>query len=90
MLRVCILDYTGSLNHNLPLVEFVYDYSYCTHNTDVTPFTHCMISIYRTPMCWDGVRRENHQMWSQLIKMQRWSKPIEKGFKLLKVNQRAT
>jgi len=37
ILRACALDYAGSWNHNLPLIEFAYNNSYHT-NIGIVPY----------------------------------------------------
>jgi len=54
MLRACALDYTGSWDHNLPLVEFAYNNSYHS-SIDMAPYEALYGRRCRTPVCWDEV-----------------------------------
>jgi len=54
MLRACALDYTGSWDHNLPLVEFACNNSY--HSTiGMAPYEALYGRRCRTPICWEEV-----------------------------------
>jgi hypothetical protein len=52
MLRACVMDFQGSWEKNLPLVEFSYNNS---HHTSIGMAPH--EALYgrrcRTPLCWD-------------------------------------
>jgi len=54
MLRACALEYSGSWDHNLPLVKFAYNNRYHL-SINMAPYEalygrHCI-----TPMCWNEV-----------------------------------
>ena len=55
MLRACTLDYAGSWDHNLPLVEFTYNNSYHT-SIGMAPYEALYGRCCRTPTCWEEVR----------------------------------
>jgi len=42
MLRACALDYVGTWDHNLPLVEFAYNNSYHS-SIGIALLRHCMV-----------------------------------------------
>jgi len=54
MLRGCALDYAGSWDHNLPLVEFAYNNSYHS-SIDMAPYEALYSRRCRTPVCWEEV-----------------------------------
>jgi len=54
MLRACALDYAGTWDHNLPLVEFAYNNSYHA-STGMAPFEALYSRRCRTPVCWNEV-----------------------------------
>jgi len=55
MLRACALEYCGSWDHNLPLVEFAYNSSYHS-SVDMVPYEALYGRHCRTPVCWNEVR----------------------------------
>ena len=55
MLRACALEYSGSWDHNLPLVEFAYNNSYHS-SIDMAPYEALYGRRCRTPVCWNEVR----------------------------------
>jgi len=50
MFRACALEYSGSWDHNLPLVEFAYNNIYHS-SIDMAPYEALYGRRYRTPMC---------------------------------------
>jgi len=54
MLRACALEYTGSWDHNLPLVEFAYNNSYHS-SIDMAPYEALYGRRCRTPVYWTEV-----------------------------------
>ncbi|KAM0035077.1 putative nucleotidyltransferase, Ribonuclease H [Helianthus debilis subsp. tardiflorus] len=53
MLRACVMDFGGSWDDHLPLVEFSYNNSY--HNSiKMAPYEMIYGRKYRTPVCWGG------------------------------------
>jgi len=55
MLRACTLEYFGSWDHNLPLVEFAYNNNYHS-SIDMAPYEALYGRRCRTPVCWNEVR----------------------------------
>ena len=51
MLRSCVIDYEGSWDRHIPLVEFVYNNSFQS-SIGMTPYEALYRSKCRTPMCW--------------------------------------
>ncbi|KAD3336655.1 hypothetical protein E3N88_32174 [Mikania micrantha] len=54
MLRACIIDFGGSWDDHLPLVEFSYNNSYHA-SIGMPPYEALYGRRCRTPMCWGGV-----------------------------------
>jgi len=54
MLRACALDYAGSWDHNLPLVEFAYGNSYHT-SIGMASYEALFGRRCRIPLCWEEV-----------------------------------
>ena len=54
MLRACALEYSGSWDHNLPLVEFAYNNSYHS-SIGMAPYEALYGRRCRTPVCWSEV-----------------------------------
>ena len=54
MLRACVLDYGGSWDEHLPLVEFVYNNSYQA-SIQMAPYEALYGRRCRSPVCWDEV-----------------------------------
>ena len=52
MLRACVLDFEGSWDTYLPLVEFSYNNNYHA-NIDRPPFEMLYGRKFRTQICWD-------------------------------------
>ena len=51
MLRSCVIDYEGSWNRHIPLVEFVYNNS-LQSSIGMTPYKALYGRKCRTPLCW--------------------------------------
>ena len=51
MLRSCVIDYEGSWDRHIPLVEFVYNNSFQS-SIGMTPYEALYGRKYRTPLCW--------------------------------------
>ena len=51
MLRNCVIDYEGSWDRHIPLVEFVYNNSFQS-SIGMTPYEALYGRKYRTPLCW--------------------------------------
>ena len=54
MLRACVLDYKGSWEEHLPLVEFAYKNSYQA-STQMAPYEALYGRPCRSPICWTEV-----------------------------------
>jgi hypothetical protein len=54
LLRACILDFGGSWEDHLPLVEFTYNKSYQT-TVGMAPYEALYGRKCRTPLCWEEV-----------------------------------
>jgi len=54
MLRACAIEYTGSWDRNLPLVEFSYNNSYHS-SIGMAPYETLYGRRCRTPICWNEV-----------------------------------
>ena len=51
MLRSCVIDYEGSWNRHIPLVEFVYNNSFQS-SIGMAPYEALYGRKCRTPLCW--------------------------------------
>lgn len=51
LLRACILDFGGSWEDHLPLVEFTYNNS-CQTSIGMAPFKPLYKRLYHSPSCW--------------------------------------
>jgi len=54
MFWVCVLEYSGSWDHNLPLVEFAYNNSYHS-SIDMAAYEALYERRCKIPMCWNKV-----------------------------------
>ena len=54
MLRACVIDFKGSWDEHLPLVEFAYNNSYQAR-IKVAPYEALYGRKCRSPICWDDV-----------------------------------
>jgi transposase InsO family protein len=54
MLRACVLDFEGSWDDHLPLIEFAYNNSYHS-SIEAAPFEILYGRKCRTPLCWNEV-----------------------------------
>ncbi|KAL9253722.1 Transposon Tf2-9 polyprotein-like protein [Drosera capensis] len=54
MLRMCVLDFRGSWDHHLPLVEFAYNNSYHA-SIGMAPFEALYGRKCRSPVCWNDI-----------------------------------
>ncbi|KAJ9544304.1 hypothetical protein OSB04_024011 [Centaurea solstitialis] len=54
MLRACVLDFGGSWEGHLPLIEFAYNNSYHS-SIEAAPYEILYGRKCRTPLCWDEV-----------------------------------
>ena len=54
MLRACVLEFKGSWDRHLPLMEFSYNNSYQS-SIEMTPYEALYGRKCRTPLCWDEV-----------------------------------
>ncbi|KAJ9558426.1 hypothetical protein OSB04_013040 [Centaurea solstitialis] len=54
MLRACVLDFGGSWEDHLPLIEFAYNNSYHS-SIEVAPYEILYGRKCRTPLCWNEV-----------------------------------
>ncbi|KAL5828810.1 hypothetical protein ACOSQ3_018278 [Xanthoceras sorbifolium] len=66
MLRSCIIDFEGSWDDHLPLVEFAYNNSYQT-SIDMAPYEALYGRKCRTPLCWTELG-EDRLVGSDLIR----------------------
>ena len=51
MLRSCVINYEGSWDRHIPLVEFVYNNSFQS-SIGMAPYEALYGRKYRTPLCW--------------------------------------
>ena len=51
MLRNCVIDYEGSWDRHIPLVEFVYNNSFQL-SIGMVPYEDLYGRKYKTPLCW--------------------------------------
>ena len=51
MLRSCVIDYEGSWDRHIPLVEFVYNSSFQS-SIGMAPYEALYERKCRTPLCW--------------------------------------
>ena len=54
MLRACILDFGGSWEDHMPLVEFAYNNNFQT-SIGMAPYETLYDRKFRSPICWDDV-----------------------------------
>ena len=54
MLRACVLEFKGSWDRHLPLMELAYNNSYQS-SIEMTPYEALYGRKCRTPLCWDEV-----------------------------------
>ena len=54
MLRVCVLDFKGNCDDQLPLIEFLYNNSYHA-NIGMPPYKALHGRKCRSPICWKEV-----------------------------------
>ncbi|KAC9644520.1 hypothetical protein E3N88_45465 [Mikania micrantha] len=54
MLRACVIDFGGSWDDHLPLIEFSYSNSYHS-SIQTAPFEALYGRKYRTPVCWSKI-----------------------------------
>ncbi|KAD3336653.1 hypothetical protein E3N88_32172 [Mikania micrantha] len=73
MLRACIIDFGGSCDNHLPLVEFSYNNSYHA-SIGMPPYEALYGRRCRTPVCWGGVGQKEDRQKSYADKRRR---PIE-------------
>nr|GEW76120.1 putative reverse transcriptase domain-containing protein [Tanacetum cinerariifolium]GEW76129.1 putative reverse transcriptase domain-containing protein [Tanacetum cinerariifolium] len=74
MLRACVIDFGGSWDRYLPLVEFSYNNSYHA-SIKVAPFEALYGRKYRSPVCWSEVR--NSQLTGPKLNRETTEKIIE-------------
>ena len=65
MLRACVIDFHGSWDRHLPLVEFAYNNSYQA-SIGMPPYEALYGRRCRTPLCWDEVG-ERHLSSVELV-----------------------
>ena len=58
MLRACVLDFKGSWEEHLPLVEFTYNNSYQA-SIHMAPYKALYRRPCRSPICWTEVRESS-------------------------------
>ena len=54
MLRACVLDFQGSWDEHLPLVEFAYNNSFHS-SIRISPYEALYGRPYRSPICWEEI-----------------------------------
>ena len=54
MLRACVMDFRGSWEDHLALIEFAYNNSYQA-SIQMAPFEALYGRLYRSPVCWTEV-----------------------------------
>ena len=88
MLRACLLEFVGSWDSKLHLMEFSYNNCYQA-TIGMVPYEKLCGKRCRTPLCWDevGERELVGPNWSKL-RMRR-CKRSEKGCALLRVDRKA-
>ena len=57
MLRSCVIDYEGSWDRHIPLVEFVYDNSFQS-SIGMAPYESLWGQKYRTPLCFTELKEK--------------------------------
>ena len=65
MLRACVIDFKGSRDEHLPLVEFAYKNSYQA-SIKATPYEALYGRKCRSPICWDDVG-ERRLLGSEIV-----------------------
>ncbi|EOX99665.1 Uncharacterized protein TCM_008409 [Theobroma cacao] len=63
MLRACVIDFTGSWDRHLPLVEFAYNNSFQS-SIGMAPYEALYEIKCRTPLCWDEVAQDRQKSYS--------------------------
>ncbi len=58
MLRACVIEFEGSWDTHLPLIEFAYNNSYQS-SIGMPPYEALYGRKCKTPLCWDEVARES-------------------------------
>lgn len=66
MLRACVMDFKGSWERHLPLVEFAYNSSFQA-SIGMAPYKALYGRLCQSPICWTDVR-ENSLLWPDLIR----------------------
>ena len=61
MLRECVMEFTGSWDRYIPLMEFAYNNSYQS-NIGMAPYEALYGRRCRTPMCW--IKLNEHKVIS--------------------------
>ena len=54
MLRACVIEFTGSWDDHLALIEFAYNNSYQA-SVGMAPYEALYGRPYRTPLCWSEI-----------------------------------
>ena len=54
MLRACVLDFQGSWDEHLPLVEFAYNNSFHS-SIGMSPYEDLYGQPCRSPICWEEI-----------------------------------
>ncbi|KAL4195087.1 hypothetical protein AMTRI_Chr05g62760 [Amborella trichopoda] len=54
MLRACVIDFTGSWDEHLPLIEFAYNNSFQA-SIQMAPYEVLYGRKCRSPICWDEI-----------------------------------
>ena len=68
MLRMCVMDFGGSWDEHLPLVEFAYNNSYY-NSIEMAPYEALYGRKCRSPLCWDEIG-ERKLTGPKIIRMQ--------------------
>ncbi|KAL0543775.1 hypothetical protein IC582_018880 [Cucumis melo] len=83
MLRACALEFPGSWDFHLHLMEFAYNNSFQA-TIGMTPFEASYVKCYRSPVCWDDVG-EQRLMGPKLV--QSTNEVIQKIRSLMQIAQ---
>ena len=57
MMRSCVIDYEGSWDRHIPLVEFVYSNSFQS-SIGMAPYEALYERKCKTPLCWTELREK--------------------------------
>ncbi|KAJ9135077.1 hypothetical protein P3X46_032296, partial [Hevea brasiliensis] len=73
MLRACVIEFEGSWDTHLPLIEFAYNNSYQS-SIGMPPYEALYGRKCRTPLCWDDVVFLKVSPWKRIMRFGRKGK----------------